>query len=135
MTRADRAEPRPTAGNDVRDPSHILESLNAVAVDIVRAANDQNFTELYDRYRRGDRDVFIRRIFALRDRGLIDDIRRRYHQDREMRSAVDRFLDGFEQLLSQISETDRDGVLRQMYLTSEPSKVYSLLAEAVGSNA
>ena len=118
--------------SEVRDPSHILESLNATAVDIVRAVNDDAFEDLFRRYRRGESNVFIRRLLALRDRGIAEDVRRRYRRDGEARDAVDRFLDGFEELLAQISETDRDGVFRQMYLTSEPSKVYSMLADAIG---
>ncbi len=110
----------------------MMESLDAIAVDIVRAIDDNAFMDLYDRYRKGERDIFIRRLYAQRDRGVIEEVRRKYRRDPELRDAVDRYVDGFDALVEQISATDRNGVLRQMYLTSEPSKVYSLLAEASG---
>ncbi len=110
----------------------MMESLNAIAVDIVRSIDDNAFMELYERYRRGERDIFIRRLFAQRDRGVIDEVRRKYRREPELRDAIDRYLDGFEQLIEDISRSDRDGVMRQMYLTSEPSKVYAILADASG---
>jgi hypothetical protein len=115
-----------------RSPNHIMETLNATAVDIVRALNDGSYGELYDRYSRGERDIFVRRLYARRDNGVIDDVRNRYRSDRDLRDAVDRYVAEFERLLSEIAAQDQNGTLRQMYLTSEPSKVFAMLAEATG---
>ncbi|ESR26689.1 hypothetical protein N177_0473 [Lutibaculum baratangense AMV1] len=129
-TQGPRRPPTPVA--EQRSPAQMLESLDAIAVDIVRAIDDNAFMDLYDRYRRGERDIFIRRLYAQRDRGVIDEVRRKYRRDPELRDAVNRYVAGFEELATLVSKTDRDGVLRQMYLTSEPSKVYALLSEASG---
>jgi hypothetical protein len=115
-----------------RSPNHIMETLNATAVDIVRALNDGSYGELYDRYSRGERDIFVRRLYARRDNGVMDDVRNRYRSDRDLRDAVDRYVNEFERLLSEIAAQDQNGTLRQMYLTSEPSKVFAMLAEATG---
>ena len=125
-------EAKPRRVETPRKPAHAMESMNAIAVDIARAINDPSFTDLYKRYQAGEQDIFVRRLYAQRDRGIVEEIRRRYGQDAETRTAVDNYLDGFENLLSEIARNDRDGTLRQMYLTSEPSKVYSLLADAAG---
>lgn len=127
----ERAAPKPAP----RNPAHILETLNATAVDIVRALNDGSYAELYERYRRGDRDIFVRRLYARRDNGIMDELRRKYATDMELRGAVDRYMDEFEGLLSEIAAQDHDGTMRQMYLTSEPSKVFAMLAEVTGRTA
>lgn len=44
-------------------------------------------------------------------------------------------MDEFEGLLSEIAAQDHDGTMRQMYLTSEPSKVFAMLAEVTGRTA
>ena len=135
LGRLHREEQRAEPTHAPRNPAHILETLNATAVDIVRALNDGSYAELYERYRRGDRDIFVRRLYARRDNGVMDELRRKYRSDNELRSAVDRYMDEFEGLLGEIAAQDHDGTMRQMYLTSEPSKVFAMLAEVTGRTA
>ena len=48
-------------------------------------------------------------------------------RDGDFRNAVDQYIDDFERLLKQVSQNDDDQMMSQMYLTSEPSKVYAVL--------
>ena len=115
-----------------RAPHHIIESLNSLSVDIARAIDDDAFLELWERYKRGERNVFTRRLYTLPGQQTFEEIRRKYGRDGEFRSAVDRYISDFEQLLADVARTDRDNVMTQSYLTSDTGKVYTLLAHASG---
>ena len=45
---------------------------------------------------------------------------------------MDRYVEEFERLLSEVSRDDRDSMLTKTYLTSETGKVYTMLAHASG---
>ena len=110
--------PRPAANQ--RSPLHVVESLNSLSVDIARAIDHEASVELWHRYRRGERDIFTRRLYTLKGQQTFD----------EIRAAVDRYCDDFEKLLKDVSRNDRDNVMAQTYLTSDTGKVYTMLAHA-----
>jgi ABC-type transporter Mla subunit MlaD len=115
-----------------RSPLHVVESLNSLSVDIARAIDHDVSIELWNRYRRGERDVFTRRLYTLKGQQTFDEIRRKYQAEPEFRSAVDRYCDDFEKLLKDVSRNDRDNIMGQTYLTSDTGKVYTMLAHASG---
>ena len=88
--------------------------------------------DLWDRYRRGERNVFARRLYTPQGQQTFDEIRQRYRSDPEFRATVTRYTQEFERLLSEIGRDDRDGLLARTYLTSETGKVYTMLAHASG---
>ncbi|WP_155930572.1 hypothetical protein, partial [Mesorhizobium sp. L2C084A000] len=115
-----------------RSPLHVVESLNSLSVDIARAIDHDASIELWNRYRRGERDVFTRRLYTLKGQQTFDEIRRKYQAEAEFRAAVDRYCDDFEKLLKDVSRNDRDNIMAQTYLTSDTGKVYTMLAHASG---
>ena len=123
--------PRP-AGSAERSPLQVVESLNSLSVDIARAIDHEASIELWDRYRRGERDVFTRRLYTLKGQQTFDEIRRKYQNDPDFHAAVDRYCDDFEKLLKDIASNDRDNIMTQTYLTSDTGKVYTMLAHAAG---
>ena len=127
-----RRSPRPSARR--RQPSvrrcRWSKSLNSLSVDIARAIDHDASIELWDRYRRGERDVFTRRLYTLKGQQTFDEIRRKYQSDGEFRAAVDRYCEDFEKLLKDVARNDRDNVMTQTYLTSDTGKVYTMLAHA-----
>ena len=126
------APARPAAAPSPRSPLQVVESLNSLSVDIARAIDHEASIELWDRYRRGERDVFTRRLYTLKGQQTFDDIRRKYQSDGEFRAAVDRYCEDFERLLKDVARNDRDNVMTQTYLTSDTGKVYTMLAHAAG---
>ncbi|OWK18469.1 hypothetical protein AJ88_05420 [Mesorhizobium amorphae CCBAU 01583] len=74
-----------------RSPLHVMESLNSLSVDIARAIDHDASIELWNRYRRGERDVFTRRLYTLKGQQTFDEIRRKYQTEAEFRAAVDRY--------------------------------------------
>jgi len=120
------------AKNKKRSPAQVVESLNSLSIDIARAIDHEASIELWDRYKRGERNVFTRRLYTLQGQKTFDEIRRKYERDNDFRSAVDNYIGDFERLLSQVSRDDTDPTMSRKYLTSDTGKVYTMLAHAAG---
>jgi hypothetical protein len=117
---------------DDRSPHHTIESLDSLSVDIARMIDHDAAAELWDRYNRGERNVFTRRLYTMQGQKTFDEIRKRYRGDREFKQTVDRYIGEFERLLDEVSQDDRGQVVVRTYLTSETGKVYTMLAHAAG---
>jgi hypothetical protein len=109
-----------------------LESLDSISVDIARMIDHDAAVDLWDRYRRGETNVFSRRLYTTQGQQTFEEIRRKYRRDEEFRQTVDRYVDEFERLLAEVARDDRDSTLTKTYLTSETGKVYTMLAHAAG---
>ncbi len=88
--------------------------------------------ELWERYKRGERNVFTRGLYTLQVQKAFDEIRKKYRAEREFKQTVDRYIGEFERLLEEVSRGDRGQVVARTYLTSETGKVYTMLAQAAG---
>jgi hypothetical protein len=117
---------------DDRSPLHTIESLDSLSVDIARMIDHDAAAELWDRYNRGEHNVFTRRLYTIQGQKTFDEIRKRYRADREFKQTVDRYIGEFERLLEEVSQDDRGQVVVRTYLTSETGKVYTMLAHAAG---
>lgn len=125
----------PRSQNNVtpqRSAAHVVDSLNSLSVDIARAIDHEASIELWDRYRRGERNVFTRRLYTLKGQQTFEEIKNKYQMDSEFRRAVDRYMDDFQRLLEDVARNDRDNMVTQTYLTSDTGKVYTMLAHASG---
>jgi hypothetical protein len=129
-----RGEPlRPAAPAARRAPAATsLDSLDALSTDIARMVDHDAVAELWDRWRRGERNVFSRRLYSVQGAQAFDEIKRRYGRDAEFRDTVDRYIEEFQRLLGEVDRSDRDGSLARTYLTSETGKVYTMLVHASG---
>ena len=130
-TTRDVMREQPRASED-RPPRHSIESLDSLSVDIARMIDHDAAADLWDRYKRGERNVFTRRLYTLQGQQAFDDIRKKYRADREFKQTVDRYISEFERLLEEVSRDDRGQVVARTYLTSETGKVYTMLAHAAG---
>jgi molybdenum-dependent DNA-binding transcriptional regulator ModE len=131
--RAATPTPQPVvARSDERTPRHSIESLDSLSVDIARMIDHDAAADLWDRYKRGERNVFTRRLYTLQGQKAFDEIRVKYRADREFKQTVDRYTAEFERLLEDVSRDDRGQVVARTYLTSETGKVYTMLAHASG---
>ena len=129
--------PRETTGREppsdgTRPERHSIESLDSLAVDIARMIDHDAAAELWDRYKRGERNVFTRRLYTLQGQKTFDEMRAKYRADREFKQTVDRYIGEFERLLEEVARGDRGQVVARTYLTSETGKVYTMLAHAAG---
>ena len=122
----------PLRGPEERTPRHSIESLDSLSVDIARMIDHDAAADLWDRYKRGERNVFTRRLYTLQGQQAFDEIRKKYRSDREFKQTVDRYIGEFERLLEEVARDDRGQVVARTYLTSETGKVYTMLAHAAG---
>jgi hypothetical protein len=122
---------KPDAAGE-RPARHSLESLDSLSVDIARMIDHDAAAELWDRYNRGERNVFTKRLYTMQGQKTFDEIRKKYRADREFKQTVDRYIGEFERMLEEVSRGDRGQVVARTYLTSETGKVYTMLAHAAG---
>jgi hypothetical protein len=127
-----REAPREASQEGARPERHTIESLDSLAVDIARMIDHEAAADLWDRYKRGERNVFTRKLYTMQGQKAFEEIRRKYRGDRDFMRTVDRYIGEFERLLEEVSRDDRGQVLARTYLTSETGKVYTMLAHAAG---
>ncbi|MEM7214221.1 MAG: hypothetical protein AAF423_01665 [Pseudomonadota bacterium] len=127
-----RQRPAPVPQPDPRSPDQFVESLNSLSMDIANAIDHEASIDLWERYQRGETNVFTRRLYTIQGQQTFDEISNKYSRDREFRGAVDRYIDDFERLLGDVSKNDQSGTMAQSYLTSDTGKVYTMLAHAAG---
>ena len=115
-----------------RAPRRSIESLDSLSIDIARMIDHDAAADLWDRYKRGERNVFTRRLYTLQGQQAFDEIRKKYRSDPEFKQTVDCYINEFERLLDEVAHDDRGQVVARTYLTSETGKVYTMLAHAAG---
>ncbi len=71
-------------------------------------------------------------MLALTDKKAEALIKRRYEEDENFRNHVSSYLEQFEQLLVQASESDPENLLSSTFVTADVGKLYLLLSRAVG---
>jgi hypothetical protein len=131
-------EPAPAAPLREGEPAapgerNSIDSLDSLAVDIARMIDHDAAADLWDRYKRGERNVFARsKLYTAQGQKAFEEIRRKYRGDRDFMRTVDRYIGEFERLLEEVSRDDRGQVVARTYLTSETGKVYTMLAHAAG---
>ncbi len=110
----------------------IVQSLQAMAIDIDHLLEDTPPIELWQRYQHGEKNVFANRLLSLRTTGLSERIEQKYREDQEFRENADRYVRQFERLLDEAITRDRDNQLADSYLASQTGKVYLLLGQSIG---
>ncbi|MGY6568614.1 MAG: hypothetical protein ACXIVE_06415, partial [Salinarimonas sp.] len=128
----ERTEAQPSRANTAGNGQNALDSLNAISVDIARMVDHGALAGAWDRFNRGETNVFTREIYTEPGRQTFEEIRRKYAREPEFRRTVDRYVEEFERLLREVSRDDRDQLLTRSYLVSETGKVYTMLAHASG---
>jgi hypothetical protein len=139
LSRASREEapqtappaPREAARGEER-PRDAVDSLDTLSVDIARMIDHEAAADLWERYKRGERGLFTRRLYTLQGQKAFDEIRNKYRSDPEFRQTVEHYIHEFERLLDDVSRGDRGTVVVRNYLTSDTGKVYTMLAHAAG---
>ncbi len=139
LSRASREEtpqaapgaPREAARGEER-PRDAVDLLDTLSVDIARMIDHEAAADLWERYKRGERGLFTRRLYTLQGQKAFDEIRNKYRSDPEFRQTVEHYIHEFERLLDDVSRGDRGPMVLRNYLTSDTGKVYTMLAHAAG---
>ncbi len=107
-------------------------AIDSISSNIARMIEHPAAVDLWERYRRGETNLFTRRLYTAEGQQTFDEIRRRYRAEPDFRRTVDHYVREFERLLGEVSRTDQDPRRANAYLTSESGKVYTMLAHASG---
>ena len=83
-----------------RDNVELAESL---AVDVARMIDHEAAADLWERYKRGERGMFSRRLYTAPGQKAFDEIRRKYRSDPEFRQTVEQYIHEFERLLDDVA--------------------------------
>jgi hypothetical protein len=106
--------------------------LDSIAVDITRLLDRDLAAEMWDRYQRGERKAFSKRLYTPAGQKVFDEVSNKYRAERNFKQTVDRYIAEFERLLDDVARDDRGQAALRNYLTSETGLVYTLLAHAAG---
>ncbi|HXQ84958.1 MAG TPA: hypothetical protein VN769_12925 [Xanthobacteraceae bacterium] len=120
----------PRAGE--RPQRDAADSIDTLSVDIARMIDHEVAADLWERYKRGERGMFSRRLYTVQGQKAFDEIRNKYRADPEFRQTVEHYVHEFERLLDDVSRGDRGPNVARSYLTSDTGKVYTMLAHAAG---
>jgi flagellar biosynthesis/type III secretory pathway protein FliH len=109
-----------------------IESLDALSVDIARMIDNDAAADLWERYKRGERGAFTKRLYTAQGQRAFEEIRGKYRSDADFRETVEHYIHEFERLLDDVSRGERGPAVARNYLTSDTGKVYTMLAHAAG---
>src|SRR3954466_12213819 len=125
----DREPPRTRAPAAPASSGNPLESLS---LDIGRLMDRNLAAEMWDRYQRGERKAFSKRLYTPAGQKAFDEVARKYRSERAFKGTVDRYITEFERLLDEVARDERGPAALRTHLTSETGLVYTLLAHAAG---
>jgi Apolipoprotein A1/A4/E domain len=132
-SRDENVQPMPPSREAPRDDRRdAVDSIDSLSLDIARMIDHDAAAELWERYKRGERGVFNRRLYTPQGAKAFDEIRAKYRADPEFRQTVEHYIHEFERLLDDVSRGDRGPAVARNYLTSDTGKVYTMLAHAAG---
>jgi len=71
--------PRSVPAEAARPERHGIDSLESLAVDIARMIDHDAAAELWDRYKRGERNVFTRKLYTMQGQRAFEEGDSRWH--------------------------------------------------------
>jgi hypothetical protein len=123
--------PARPAGNGAGDAG-MSNALKTLSADIAKAIDHKAAVEVWERFRRGEKGAFTRRLYTLQGQQTFDEIRKKVQKSKEFKDAVDRYVTDFEKLLAEVTKNGADNAAGTAYLASDTGKVYTMLAHASG---
>lgn len=125
--RSSATEPQSQKAADI--PSETLHSMSA---DIVQAIDRHAITQLWQHYRRGQRNIAPNRLYTAEGQQIFEKIKHKYALEGDFRRAVGQYITDFERLLGDVTKNGGNNNTVREYLTSDTGKVYTMLAHVSG---
>jgi hypothetical protein len=110
----------------------MVEELNSLAMDISKLLETDVPPDVWKDYHKGDRSVFARRLFKLKDSYTIPALEQRFDRDERFKDMVTRYIARFDELMAEASTADPEGMLRTVFITADVGKLYLVLARTLG---
>lgn len=129
---ADKA-PAQNATNFVNAVSeNASDTLTSMSTDIVQGIDLNAIAELWQYYRRGQRNITPNRLYNASGLKIFEKLKHKYALEGEFRRAVSQYITDFERLLGDVTKNGGNNDAVREYLTSDTGKVYTMLAHASG---
>jgi hypothetical protein len=132
LNRADTGGNDPMPRGRAGSQAGAANPLDSLSLDIGRLMDRKLAGEMWDRYQRGERKAFSKRLYTPAGQKAFDEVSRKYRSDRTFRQTVDRYVTEFERLLDEVAQDEREPAVIRGHLMSETGLVYTLLAHAAG---
>ena len=116
----------------LRGATILIDDLNSSAIDLNKILDADLPEEYWKRYHKGDRSIFARSILKKKDLYDTREVKRYFETNQTFRNQVNRYLDQFDNLMSQARECDSEDVLAATFMTADVGKLYVLLARSLG---
>lgn len=109
----------------------IIDGLHSISIDLARSLDNTLPEELWNRYRRGEKSIFTKKLLKNKDQELI---RKLYRESGDFRRYVDQYRSSFNQLLDETEHSEFSQLLFDTYSSSDIGKVYLMLTDALGTD-
>jgi hypothetical protein len=109
-----------------------VNPLDSLSLDIGRLMDRNLAGGMWDRYQRGERKAFNKRLYTPAGQKAFDEVARKYRADRTFKQTADRYIAEFERLLDEVARDEHEPSVIRDHLMSETGLVYTLLAHAAG---
>ncbi len=116
----------------LRGATILIDDLNSSAIDLNKILDADLPEEYWKRYHKGDRSIFARSILKKKDLYDTREVKRYFETNQAFRNQVNRYLDQFDNLMSQARECDSEDVLAATFMTADVGKLYILLSRSLG---
>jgi hypothetical protein len=126
-----RNQQRTVRDQFLRTASSMIDELNTLALDIHRLLDADIPEDIWKGFHAGDRSVFARRLFRLKDAYTIPAIEQRFDRDDRFRDMVSRYMNKFEDLLRESNTADPESVLNATFITADVGKLYLVLSRSL----
>jgi DNA repair exonuclease SbcCD ATPase subunit len=112
----------------------VVESLHSLALDFTRMLDGELPEKTWKAYQRGDTSVFAKRLVSARDQISHDKLRRKYEEDTEFRTYVQRYFRQFEEMYEQAKTHDHGDLLSSVFVSSDVGRLYQFLQDTLKKN-
>ncbi|XCE14811.1 chemotaxis protein [Candidatus Liberibacter asiaticus] len=109
-----------------------LSSIDSLVENISKFIDYDAFVQLWKSYTLGEDDIFSKRLYTIKGQKVFLNLQEQYKADSALRNAIDRYISNFEEMLSEIAQSNDDSPLVQEHIMSNYGKVYTMLVHASG---
>ncbi len=118
------------------EASSIVGQLQQFSVELAHLFSPKNEEELWKRYYKGDKAVFMRHLRSEIRATKAEKIRKLYRENIAFQSTVNHYMQAFEQMTYEAKENLSDSPLLGVLVGSDVGRLYMVLAEVIkGGNA
>ena len=111
--------------------SEIVKQLEQFSVELAHLFSDKNEEDLWKRYYKGDKSVFMRHLREKIKESKADKIRKLYQENMAFQTAVNHYMTAFEEMTYEAKEQEENSPLLGVLIGSDVGRLYMVLAQVI----